>query len=89
MPSDRHVHDVLIGGDEFVVISQDEDYGRSEELLGLIAQQNEKSVKDGGIVIACGMARFTNEKNVASVFEKADQKMYENKKYLKSLSDKK
>ena len=78
-----------IGGDEFVVISQDEDYGRSEELLGLIAQQNEKSVKDGGIVIACGMARFTNEKNVASVFEKADQKMYENKKYLKSLSDKK
>ena len=73
-----------IGGDEFVVISQDEDYGRSEELLGIIAQQNEKALRHGGIVIACGMQKYTNEEDVASVFKEADKKMYENKKYLKS-----
>ena len=37
----------------------------------------------GGIVIACGMAKYENDVSVAPVFERADQKMYENKSDLK------
>ena len=40
--------------------------------------------KTGDIVIACGMSRFENDECVASVFDRADQSMYENKKMLKA-----
>ena len=36
------------------------------------------------VVIACGMARFEGDPNVAAVFDRADLAMFENKKYLKS-----
>ncbi len=72
-----------VGGDEFVVISQDEDYSRSSELVELIARHNEDALTNGGIVIACGMAKYNDEDSVAEVFEAADKKMYENKKSLK------
>ena len=39
--------------------------------------------REGGIVIACGMARFDGDSCVASVFERADQQMYLNKNDLK------
>ena len=71
------------GGDEFVVISQDEDYARSAELVDVIARHNEDALINGGPVIACGMARHGKESTVAEVFEVADKKMYENKKSLK------
>ncbi|MCR4733126.1 MAG: EAL domain-containing protein [Lachnospiraceae bacterium] len=74
-----------VGGDEFVVISQDEDYGRTEELVDLIAKHNEMAMKSGGIVIACGVARFDDDEDVRTVFKRADQSMYENKNYLKNL----
>lgn len=72
-----------IGGDEFVVISQDEDYARSDELINSILQHNEDAIANGGLVIACGMAKYNHENSVTEVFESADKKMYENKKYLK------
>ena len=40
--------------------------------------------RTGGITIACGMARFEADECVASVFERADSSMYENKKALKT-----
>ena len=43
-----------IGGDEFVVISQNEDYERSDDLTGIIAKYNEEALKTGGLTIACG-----------------------------------
>jgi diguanylate cyclase (GGDEF)-like protein len=76
-----------IGGDEFVVISQDEDYNRSEELLGITSRNNEEALSKGGIVIACGMARFSNEESVSEVFEIADKRMYENKHNLKKQKE--
>ena len=72
-----------VGGDEFVVISQDEDYARSEELVDIIAKHNEKALLNGGVIIACGMAKYDKEGCMAEVFEAADKKMYENKKNLK------
>ncbi len=54
-----------------------------ETLTASIAEQNERAVQEGGIVIACGAARFEDDSCVASVFERADQLMYANKAFLK------
>ena len=73
-----------IGGDEFAVISQGSDYNHIEELIEKVNEHNAEAVQDGGIIIACGMAKYENDANVAAVFERADQKMYKNKNRLKS-----
>jgi len=73
-----------VGGDEFAVISQGADYENIEKLVGKLNAHNEQAINDGGIVVACGMAKFENDENVASVFEKADTAMYKNKIELKA-----
>ena len=73
-----------IGGDEFAVIAQGEDYARVEELVEMMAHHNAKAKKSGGIVIACGMARYGDEDRMARLFEKADENMYNNKNELKT-----
>ena len=73
-----------IGGDEFAVISQGRDYDCIDELVGKIRDYNEKASHTDDVRIACGMARFGDDACVASVFERADHNMYENKKALKS-----
>lgn len=75
------------GGDEFAVIAQGEDYARMEELLGKLSDHNTEALRSGGIVIACGMARFENDGCVATVFERADHSMYENKALLKAAKN--
>ena len=74
-----------IGGDEFAVLSRGDDYEHIEELVAKIGAHNENALQNGGIVIACGMARYDNDESVAPVFERADQKMYENKSKLKMM----
>lgn len=73
-----------IGGDEFAVIVQGRDYEHMEELLGKVSDHNTKATLEGGIVIACGMAKYVRDSCVASVFERADKSMYENKNALKT-----
>ena len=73
-----------LGGDEFAVISQGNDYRCIEELLGKVRDHNTEAVRTDGIILACGMSKFDNDACVASVFERADQSMYENKSQLKS-----
>ena len=73
-----------IGGDEFAVIAQGSDYERIEELVGIINDHNAETNRTSGLVIACGMAKFDNDASVASVLERADHNMYENKKMLKA-----
>lgn len=72
-----------IGGDEFVVIVQEDDYASIEELMGRMNDHNTEALLKGGVVIACGMSRFNNDDCVATVFERADQNMYDNKAALK------
>ena len=79
----KHSPVFRVGGDEFAVIAQGNDYDHMEELLGLMTAHNEEARRDGGIVIACGMSKFENNECVATVFERADHKMYENKTRLK------
>ena len=80
----KHSPVFRIGGDEFTVIAQDKDYTHMEELIGKVRDHNAEASRTGGIVIACGMARFENDVCVASVFERADHTMYENKNKLKA-----
>ena len=72
-----------VGGDEFAVFSQGDDYEHIDELLQNIERHNEEALLNGGVIIACGMARYTNEISVAELFSKADKVMYENKTSLK------
>ena len=81
----KHSPVFRVGGDEFAVIVQDNDYEHIDELMGMMNEHNLKAVKDGGIVIACAMSRFDNDVCVAQVFERADIEMYKNKNDLKSI----
>ena len=75
-----------VGGDEFAVLSQGEDYKHLDELIEQMNNHNEEAVKTGGIVIALGMSRYEHDSRVATVYERADQLMYENKSALKALN---
>ena len=80
----KHSPVFRVGGDEFAVISQKSDYDEIDELVQMIEVHNKKALRDGGIVIACGMSKYDNDSSVASVFERADQNMYVNKSDLKA-----
>ena len=72
-----------VGGDEFVVLTQGEDYFSLNDLIEQMNAHNEDALENGGIVIALGVSRYDHDDKVAAVYERADQIMYENKKYLK------
>ena len=80
----KHSPVFRVGGDEFAVIAQGEDYACIEDRLNQVGEHNAEAMRSGGIVIACGMAKFENDESVAAVFERADHSMYENKNALKS-----
>ena len=73
-----------VGGDEFCVLSQGDDYERLDELIEQMNEHNLDATQNGGIVIALGVARYEHEDKVAPVYERADQNMYENKSELKA-----
>ncbi len=49
-----------------------------------VVDNNTKALQEGGVSIACGMARNEHDSSVAAVFERADALMYENKNFLKA-----
>ena len=78
-----------IGGDEFVVISEDEDYENISKLektfISIIEKSIAKPKDDLLISAAIGVATFDkdNDNNVEDTFKRADSKMYQNKKEMK------
>ena len=72
-----------VGGDEFAVIVQGEEYDNIDDLMKALMKHNLEAILDKSVVVACGMARYSKEENVALVFEHADQNMYEDKSELK------
>ena len=84
----KHSPVYRVGGDEFAAIITGEDYAHLDERIASMQQYNEQALNSGGIVIACGMARFQDDKSMDAVFERADRLMYANKKSLKSLEAK-
>lgn len=80
----KHSPVFRVGGDEFVVVSQGLDYARIMERIRDVHAHNDEALRSGGVVIACGMARFEDDDCVAAVFERADRRMYADKVDLKS-----
>ena len=75
-----------IGGDEFAVILQGEDYVNREKLLAHLRRQTEENIRiSEGPVVASGMAEYEpdHDRLVGDVFTRADSQMYENKTHLK------
>ena len=80
----KHSPIYRIGGDEFVVIAQGRDYQNVDHIMAEFEKTNLDNQKNDKVVIACGAARYNGERNVAGVFDKADKRMYENKRQLKN-----
>ena len=80
----KHSPVFRVGGDEFTVVAQGDDYDDLAELIQRIKDHNMEAKRAGGIVIACGMSRYENDASVAPVYERADREMYENKSSLKA-----
>jgi len=78
-----------VGGDEFVVIARGAEYVQLDELVDKIRLHNMSTSRYGGVVVACGMAKYKNDPNVAQVFRRADKSMYEDKAALKTYLDNK
>lgn len=78
-----------IGGDEFVVVLQGEDYRRCSELLRELqarfaaTQSNEAVQPWERYSAACGMAKYRHGESYEDVFRRADRTMYRNKARMK------
>ncbi|MBQ6129021.1 MAG: GGDEF domain-containing protein [Lachnospiraceae bacterium] len=75
-----------IGGDEFVIFMQGDDYNDRDDLMLRFHEQILENILNGhGPIIASGMAEFIpgSDKSVSSVFERADDNMYNDKRDLK------
>ena len=76
-----------IGGDEFVVILRNADYRNRDKLLDDIRQKSLTNAYAGKVTVSSGMSVYDSsvDKDVSSVFEKADVLMYENKTEIKKI----
>ena len=74
-----------VGGDEFVVVSEDEDYRNIKKLES--AFKSEMKKYDSQFSAAIGVVVYdpSIDNNVEDTFKRADSKMYRNKKEMKSL----
>ena len=73
-----------IGGDEFVVILENDDYNNRHRLLAEINSYSAKNINtDNDVVIAAGMAVNQGSEGFADVFRRADKLMYGDKESLK------
>lgn len=82
----KHSPVFRIGGDEFVVLLEGEDYRNRGFLLRIFNEKVEGNQKFGGPVVSAGMDIFhlDTDLRVDEVFQRADALMYERKKELKS-----
>lgn len=79
-----------IGGDEFVVILQGNDYSNRDNLFKMFKEQVSDNVKCDRIpIVACGMSDFTpqTDRSVSDIFVRSDYLMYNHKSELKSLKN--
>ena len=78
-----------IGGDEFVVILQGEDFANRRAQLTAFDRKVDENLRSGKIVVASGMAEYRqgSDKCLRDVFERADQTMYVRKRRLKKLRE--
>ena len=82
----KHSPVFRIGGDEFVAILENEDFRNRVSLLSDFENTAEDNLQNNGTVVASGLAVFKpgDDDCYRVVFERADERMYERKKELKS-----
>ncbi len=83
----KHSPVYRIGGDEFAVFLEGEDYRNRAELIGTFNRKVEENIRNGGVVVSAGMDEYDHESDMGfdTIFERADSKMYQRKKKLKSM----
>ena len=75
-----------VGGDEFAVILSGRDFEQRNVLIDSIYRTSLDNIGTCEPVIACGISdRNENDRCLADVFARADEEMYRNKNYLKSI----
>lgn len=83
----EHSPTFRIGGDEFVAILYGDDFANREQLLKQFSREMYQPLKDISEVqlsISFGMAEYPGEaKDYETVFELADERMYQKKKQMK------
>ena len=83
----KHSPVFRIGGDEFAVVMEGADFQSREELVEAFNRQIEENLRAGSAVVSAGIAVHDPAKdaNAHSVFTRADARMYERKRQLKSM----
>ena len=73
-----------IGGDEFFIILEGEDFNNRYNLVDTIKNKSRDNINANAPVVAVGLAELNeNTRDFTSLFMEADQRMYEHKKQLK------
>lgn len=87
----KHSPIFRVGGDEFIAVLSEHDYEQRDDLIRKLREESLANKRSrSGPVLACGMAVFDPEidNGADSVYARADQLMYSDKKALKSMSAK-
>ena len=84
----KHSPVYRIGGDEFAVILENDDYDNRYDLLEVVSGQTVFEDGDVSSKIAVGVSEYIKDedKSLLDVFSRADIRMYEIKKELKAIS---
>lgn len=85
----KHSPVFRIGGDEFVIIIDSQDYNKRDELLKALRDESQvNKLSRSGPVVASGMAVYDPkvDDSFSEVFKRADMLMYKNKQELKKFT---
>ena len=85
----KHSPVFRMGGDEFIAFLSGHDYEQRDDLLKKAKSESLANKRSrSGPVVACGMAVYDPQidHKIDSIYDRADKKMYENKKEIKTLS---
>jgi len=83
----KHSPVFRIGGDEFAVILEGDDYTNRNELLDVFEKMMSENAREGKPVVSFGCALFNplQDKSMSTVFERADEIMYHRKTMMKNV----
>lgn len=83
----KHSPVYRIGGDEFVVMLEGQDYQNRKALLDEFERDVENNLKEGAVVVSSGLAIFRRgqDNSYRRLFERADHRMYDRKGALKAM----
>jgi len=81
----KHSPVYRIGGDEFVILLEGDDFENRDILLAAFEKKMEQNKSEGLVVVSSGMSVYKpgHDRSFDDIFERADSQMYERKRILK------